>query len=1031
MPIKLPKGFPRRKSSGNALEEVQNPPQPSFRVFERPEYGSKSFDGGNNLKRISVGRPLSDGHFVEEMSSGKGRPSPIPTSGNRGSGGTQKSSSSGGLYDTSSSSARFSSSSTLPSTSSIENHTDDSVHAHPKPLPSLPIPPIPAAQPGFLRQAGRTFSFGRKAAQAAQVAQAAQAAQAAREAQVAQAGQDFQQRQEMFSTPQPRVSPADVLETPHISRPRAMTETSGSTATPPKLLDADLDFGNSDDPDDFGNMFEGFGSERKRFSRSPDNLNVPEQIQNGRPNSVLAANPYLTNRSPYTPPPPLDIDRSRPIFASPFSNYSQTSQDGLMTSSPQEEQGLFDDENGFPAKTRQNYTMRKNGTSPTREHPNITLRRNSAYNSHRASTPFEDTDALLVMDSINASRGMNKPYEDGPSRVYDRASGPKESEPMKKDPVLLPSNSPKMPRKPVSQRSSQRPTTTPDFQITKDFTASKSQGKVPVVEDSLLYDASFRDLAKSADRYQSGRSTSPRKPPSKVMTPAQFERYRKEHELARTRSNASKSDASEDGDNYDDDDEERNRQLVKQRRKQEAHLSVYRQQMMKVTGEQPSVAPVSMNHRPGLDRPSLSAPNLSARMSSMSLGVDKPSVSGKSSDDEDEDIPLGILAAHGFPSKEKPPTQLGANTIRYASETYPPPPASMAGGSAAGGTPRGGLPPFARNLPKDPYYGASIVNPSNRESLAFGNSGASSVYGGSQRNIHPGGLVGVIATEERERAMRRGSPNAQGGFGLPGSGLPLPPSMAPPGMLTPGDQAQMQMSAQMNQMMQMQMQFMQQMMSMQGLPPGQIAPPGLQPGQTPPQMPFPQQMLQPGFLPPPHLQVPQIQMQRPFSLGAQSAPNSPVAPHQQQQRAMSMLSPGMASPWPAQNTRHSTAAAPPGSGNPYAPSIAPSERSNIGQPSRYRPVSIAPIDELSAKSSRASTMSGAAALNAWSATGTARPPKQPTVRAVQKPGSDDDDDGGWEEMRRRKEQKLGARRGRKREEEGMGGGLGELYYPGT
>lgn len=68
MPIKLPKGFQRRKSSGNALDELPNPPEPSFRVFERPQ-GTKSFDGGNNYnnyKRLSLGRPLSAGQFAEE-----------------------------------------------------------------------------------------------------------------------------------------------------------------------------------------------------------------------------------------------------------------------------------------------------------------------------------------------------------------------------------------------------------------------------------------------------------------------------------------------------------------------------------------------------------------------------------------------------------------------------------------------------------------------------------------------------------------------------------------------------------------------------------------------------------------------------------------------------------------------------------------------------------------------------------------------------------------------------------------------------
>ena len=51
MPIKLPRGFQRRKSSGHALEEVQNPPEPSFRVFERPHAASKSFDGGHVLRK--------------------------------------------------------------------------------------------------------------------------------------------------------------------------------------------------------------------------------------------------------------------------------------------------------------------------------------------------------------------------------------------------------------------------------------------------------------------------------------------------------------------------------------------------------------------------------------------------------------------------------------------------------------------------------------------------------------------------------------------------------------------------------------------------------------------------------------------------------------------------------------------------------------------------------------------------------------------------------------------------------------------
>jgi hypothetical protein len=54
--------------------------------------------------------------------------------------------------------------------------------------------------------------------------------------------------------------------------------------------------------------------------------------------------------------------------------------------------------------------------------------------------------------------------------------------------------------------------------------------------------------------------------------------------MTSAKSSTSKSEASEDGSDDDDDETERNRQAARQRRKQEAHLAVYRQQMMKVTG---------------------------------------------------------------------------------------------------------------------------------------------------------------------------------------------------------------------------------------------------------------------------------------------------------------------------------------------------------------------------------------------------------------------------------------------------------------
>lgn len=57
MPIKLPKGFPRRKSSGNVLDEIQNDQSPnnresvsSFRVLARPHSPGKPLDTGAALR---------------------------------------------------------------------------------------------------------------------------------------------------------------------------------------------------------------------------------------------------------------------------------------------------------------------------------------------------------------------------------------------------------------------------------------------------------------------------------------------------------------------------------------------------------------------------------------------------------------------------------------------------------------------------------------------------------------------------------------------------------------------------------------------------------------------------------------------------------------------------------------------------------------------------------------------------------------------------------------------------------------------
>jgi len=249
MPIKLPKSFPRGKSSGNPLDELPNPPEPSFRVFERPE--SKSFDGGQALKRMSYGRPLSAGHLDGEHLQVGARDSPSPN--NRyatlpflwenssrltlysGSGGTNNSRSSGG-HDNASLSGRYSSSSTLPSSTDLP--LDDRPPPKAKDPYVMPAPPIPESSPMSLRNAGRKFSFGRKKAETA-------------------------------SIPAPRPVVEHTMSDGYAgyTRERATTESSyasESTATPPKLLDTSLDFENSS-LDNLGTMFESFGKSRSQI----------------------------------------------------------------------------------------------------------------------------------------------------------------------------------------------------------------------------------------------------------------------------------------------------------------------------------------------------------------------------------------------------------------------------------------------------------------------------------------------------------------------------------------------------------------------------------------------------------------------------------------------------------------------------------------------------------------------------------------------------------------------------------------------
>lgn len=630
-----------------------------------------------------------------------------------------------------------------------------------------------------------------------------------------------------------------------------------------------------------------------------------------------ASRPYSGNR--YNPPPPLNIDKDLSVGASPYSWSSHHSQDGLISNSTPPPFAPPDDDKAPQVPRHTSPTsIRTQRPDPV---PDMGLRRSSGV--RRESALDYDEDARLLRESVNASRRLNEPS----------------NSPKVRDSWALPSDKAyTVDESTISGWSLGAAETTPG--------ARKPVLNRHIQEDSL-FDNRIAASANLAQQFQDQPTTplTTYKPPNKVMTPAQFERYKQDQERLRSfGGRAKQEDEDEDDEHYDDDEDEaeKAKQLAKQRRKQEAHMSVYRQQMMKVTGEQASAGP----SRPGMSA-TQSTPNLT------SLGK------AEEAEEEDEEVPLAILQAHGFPNKNKPPMRsMGSNPNLRAQ--------SVIGGADDR------LPVFARNLPQDPYFGAGIVNPAHRESLAFGG-GAGSVTGATSRGLPPGGLVGVIATEERSRAMRRGSPNPQGeygptpstgfnGIGMPQNpsmmnGMGMPPMGMNPMMMTPGEQAQIQMSQQMQQFMQMQMQFMQMMTA----------------GQGPPQQNGQQ------------------------SLGQTSIPGSPslrpTSSHQQ--RAMTMMDPNSA-PWlmPQASTYSPSIR---NSGIGYAPSLAPSERSNIGLPGRYRPVSHAPPADTK---SRASIMSGA--LNGWESKNGST-----TIKAVHNSGnvSDEDEEEGWEEMAKKREKK--------------------------
>ncbi|KAK4542109.1 hypothetical protein LTR36_007140 [Oleoguttula mirabilis] len=1045
--------FSRRKSSGAALDIAPEPSAPtstpgqsSFRVIERPHKAPHTFDGraprkqpfNSPLQQLrgksaeNLGVALGANRSVEQI---KSLDPNWALKRDRGSGGTTNSGSSG-YYDSSAASARHSSSSTLPSSLDQEHEPyEEELFPRKSATTSMyqsvtadvdaPLPPPPS----FKARAVRAISFGQKHQRTGSVPQ----------------------------TSAPSVPTSPVNGAPRVSeqsnspsRDRSMTNSSDASTAVPTRLDPELSLGKSFG-DDFGNMFAGFGKNKSReklsmpppppppvvgaFHRTVHGALVPGgDDANTQQESEPMFPPKTHSRQTFTPSP-NGLRNARDETSSPYSFDARNSQDGLMSNSALSSPG-FDDGPPVPAhssaiapaflgKSRGYAAVPDRTSSPGLERTSSDEQmgyqgdqkkeREQGYNNRQTQLDDGDRWAKKV-----ALRDPQEPSssDPAPSLAYRTA----------------PSNAASGRRQPgYATAGASRPAAVSEENEEDDsLFGTESRNATPRAAKLATHNFQEEPLFDSSPSGPASRAMMPGHNRTeggtpKKMTKAQFDALQKSGESSLEHS---EDDAHLADDHDDEDDVEHMKRITKQRRKQEANMAIYRQQMKKVTGGGPSDLPHTI--RPSMGHSNSAPPGMHLG----GAGGTPPSetIRGKQMDDEDDDVPLGILQAHGFPGGARPPMRLVEDPSQRK--------VSVAGSVMGGGAGQGNLPPFARRLPADPYFGSSLVNPANRESLAF--SSAQSAYGGAPAGPqmgHPGGLVGVIAGEERAKAARRGSPNMLTGnydplpSNMPGMprtmsmGSAMGPQAYGPGgyvpgmpmMMPPQDQTQQQMQ----QFMQMQMQFMQNMMAMQ------------------------QQM-----------GTPQARQPTPDFLGVPGAGHmgthapSLQGPMPNQGRAMTLMNPppqwdysqGPPRPTSAMPANYAPSVqglnVPGGLGPGYTPSIAPSERSNVGMAPRYRPVQTNGDAGTGRSQSMTSSMTLQAFTNSQSSPNLQRvesgqDSQKSTIRIVDKPkgmpkvssrqvDADEDEDEGWAEMaKKRSEKKFGRRNkdGRVAQEPA----LGDLY----
>ncbi|KAF1949622.1 hypothetical protein CC80DRAFT_520452 [Byssothecium circinans] len=772
---------------------------------------------------------------------------------------------------------------------------------------------------------------------------------------------------------------------PASGRMRAMTSSSYASTAKPPTLDADLNFGSSD----FDDMFSGLD----RKESPPAAISSP-----GR--SLLVGKRGFQAE-------PIKIDRNHELEVEPplTSWDSRGSNDNLMAHSP--------DSDSPPPPPPHKFSHSQQYAPVASYSPDLNGP-NGFANSHSYAQ--------------HSKVAPNPPRPSPPEHKPSPASGP----PIQTPASAQTASNNNTPRATNRQAPSPQPQNEPEDEEEDLFAPPKANHPLPQKPAAHTPQESRQSQQTDGSGHR-------------IMTQAEF---RAQQQRAKQQA----ADSDSESEDYEDEEEAEERaaqEAIARRKKQQMDLA--RETMRRTTTG--SANP----NRPG------------SVAESFSMGFPSE-ISSKADEWEDEDVPLGILAQHGFPSKDRMPTQ-PANVIpsyfrNNSTPTLPERPASAGNmGANRASTFR---PAFARNLPEDPhatFIGGGVVQPMNRESMGFSRGPASVIGepmmypepqlsapslveqiqmrdmtkqkymgGASSKKPQGGPFTGAMAAQMNPQAnpnptrismMNPAAPamnpmqsmqgmNPMMNMNMMGgpNGMPM---MGVNNMGYPMSQQdymqQMQQFQQMQQMFAAQQMQLQQQMQMFGQQPQD---PRMSMMQPQPQDPRMSMMMQPQ-------QDPRMSMA--MSQGNNSFLNVPGG---SQQRPMSIMSVNpSAQPPPRPYSTGSTMigggfpSAPPPQLPPmpaFAPSIAPSERSNIGLSKRYRSVATG-NGNTDAHSTVSSSMTLQASGGAPQQTQQgANGPVKGILKKGQQKSKEEEEDEGWAKMAARKNKFLNRNKGKKPEE---------------